>query len=491
MAKAKQNTEQPPAVQEQTAATQPPERLSLAQLKEQHKAAKAAADELIEAAKTQEEFDKADEALAGVELLSRRISLMERGESQAQFLRRPNGTPPRVTPNQPIPGEEPAALAATGVHTLAKARTAYDGDVFKDEEEAHYAALWTFAMSGHPCNATRTKRQRDAHEWVLANPAPFVAAHTEFDDLTGGIFVPEQILGPVERLKHAYGVGRGAVNVVPTNRDVLKWPKGLTGVQFAAIGEQPGINGADSMTEYTATADQVVIPVEDHGAWTRLSRDLEEDQGVAIAEMLTRQFADAAAYREDLLIFSGSASKADSHISGLTVAINATDASASCFTATGHTTFATLTLGDFESMAGQLPEFPGGDPKWYISKPGYFASMARLMDAAGGNTKSDLAGGTGLQFLGYPVVFTRILNTTLTSITGQFNACLFGTPRLGATFADRRGMTVEPNPYLYMANRQLALFLTMRFGFNVHELTALAGDQSTAICGPVVNLVMG
>lgn len=488
--KKKQAGEQPPVVNEQAAAPAVPERQTLSQLKEQHKAAKAAADELVLSAKTQEDLDQADESLQGVELLSRRIALLERGEDQERFLRRPNGTPPRVIPNQPIPGEEPVPLSL-GFQTSAKARGAYEGKVFKDEEEAHYAALWAFGMSGHPSNQTRSKRQRDVHEWMLSNSQQFTAAHTEFDDMSAGIFVPEQILGPVDRLKHSYGVARGAVNVQSCNRDVLKWPKGLVGVQFGPIGEQPGINGNDAISEQQATADYVTIPIEDHGAWTRLSRDLDEDQGISIAEMLVRQFADAAAYREDYLVFRGAATKADSRIAGLATAINSTDASVSTYTATGITTFGALTLGNFEAMAGQLPDFPGASPRWFLSKPAYFASMARLMDAAGGNSKDDVAGGTGLQFLGFPVVLTRTLNTTLTSITAQSNAILFGDPRLGATFADRRGMTVETNPYLYMANRQLALFLTMRFGFNVHELTALDGDQSTAICGPTINLIMG
>jgi HK97 family phage major capsid protein len=306
--------------------------------------------------------------------------------------------------------------------------------------------------------------------------------------MAGGIFVPEQIMGPVERLKHSYGIARSTVNVVPTQRDVLKWPKGLTGASFSAIAE---VN--NSTTEVTMTADAVSIPVKDHYAFSRISRDLEEDSAVSIADMMVRQYADAAAYWEDKLVFAGDGTSTHAGIFGLTKAINATDASASTFTATGHTSLGALTLGDFEAMAGQLPDFPGASPAWYISKPAFFSSMARLMDAAGGNTNGNLAAGSQQNFLGYPVYFTRTLNTTAagTSITGQYNVCLFGTPRLGATFADRRGMTVETNPYKYMAERQLAIYVTMRFGFFVHELTALDGDQSTAICGPTVNLVMG
>jgi HK97 family phage major capsid protein len=490
MAKAKQNTEQPPVSQEQAAAT-PPVRLSLSELRDRYKATKAKFDETRQAEPTIENQAQLEALSESLEFDAREIVLAERADALERFERRPNGNPPRVIPNSPIPGEEPTALAATGFQTSTPRRAALpEGSVFKNEEEAYYASRWALALAGQPCNATRSHKQRQAYEWFLANPEPFMAAgQNEFDDMAGGIFVPEQIMGPVERLKHSYGIARSTVNVVPTNRDVLKWPKGLTGASFSAIAE---VNS--STTEVTMTADAVSIPVKDHYAFSRISRDLEEDSAVAIADMMVRQYADAAAYWEDKLVFAGDGTSTHAGIFGLTKAINGTDASASCYTATGITTLGALTLGNFEAMAGQLPDYPGASPKWYISKPAFYSSMARLMDAAGGNNIDALQRGTsGLQFLGYPVEFTRTLNTTAagTSITAQYNVCLFGTPRLGATFADRRGMTVETNPYKYMAERQLAIYVTMRFGFFVHELTGLDGDQSTAIAGPTINLIMG
>jgi hypothetical protein len=83
-----------------------------------------------------------------------------------------------------------------------------------------------------------------------------------------------------------------------------------------------------------------------------------------------------------------------------------------------HSASAPWTWIDFEACVGKLPQWAEGDDvAWYISKPGFYASMASLMDAAGGNTQDNVAGGKNLQFLGYPVRITQVLNRTLTTQT--------------------------------------------------------------------------
>jgi hypothetical protein len=85
-------------------------------------------------------------------------------------------------------------------------------------------------------------------------------------------------------------------------------------------------------------------------------------------------------------------------------------------------------MEDFEACVGKLPQWAEDDAAWYISKPGFYASMARLMDAAGGNTQDNVAGGKGLQFLGYPVRMSQVLYRTLTRRSAQVH-CLFGSLR--------------------------------------------------------------
>lgn len=449
-------------------------------LREQHAAAVKAAETLLALeAPTEEQQAEIETHLALAEKLQKDISTHERAGNVKTFAGRSNGTPPAHAPLPANPEEKPN----TG-YQLSTPPRGHRTECFASDEDAHYAGLWALGMLfGDPSNKHATKKQRAIREWCLQNQE-MVFGHTGFDDMSGGIFVPEQMMATVALLQRKYGVIRGATRVVPTGTDKIWWPRPLKGYTMAAIGEVPA-----SQTESSGTADSVEVAVKDWGGWTRISRDLDEDAAISIADMIARQFAYYASYLEDNTCFNGTGTSAYNGITGLTVAINATDAASSVYTAlAGNITFATLDLVDFESMVGQLTDYPGAQNKWYISKPGFYASMARLMDAAGGNTKDDIAGGTGIQFLGYPVVFTSALSTTLTTQVNTFGSVLFGDISLASTFADRRGMTVEPNPYLYMANRQLALFVTQRWGFNVHDITGTDAAGS-AICGPVVNLL--
>lgn len=455
----------------------------LQELREQHaKAVKDAETLLALEAPTEEQQAEIEKHLALAEQTQKAILTHERAANVKTFASRPNGTPPLHTPAPA--GEEKKEPINLGFHSPVALR-GYQTKCFASQEDAYLSGLWALGMLfGDPSNKHATKKMRSIREWCLENRDQFTLGHTEFDDMAGGIFVPEQMMATVALLQHKYGVIRGATRVVPTGTDKIWWPRPLKGFTMGAIGEVPS-----SQTESTGTADSVEVFVKDWGGWTRISRDLDEDSAVQIADMVAQQFAYWASYNEDLCCFKGDGTSTYNGIFGLTKAINATDAASSVYTAAStHTTFSALTLTDFESMIGQLPDYPNATNKWYISKPGFYASMARLMDAAGGNTRGDLTAGSPPQFLGYDVIFTRVLNTTLTTNANAYDAVLFGDLSLVSTFADRRGMTVEPNPYLYMANRQLALFVTQRWGFATHDLTGLDGAGS-AICGPVVNLL--
>jgi HK97 family phage major capsid protein len=121
-------------------------------------------------------------------------------------------------------------------------------------------------------------------------------------------------------------------------------------------------------------------------------------------------------------------------------------------------------------MVGKLPRYAEGNAKWYISKAGYAASMMRLIDAAGGNTIATLQGGANMrEFLGYPVVITQVMNSTLTAQTSTDGLCYFGDLRQGAAFGNRRGVSVMVSEHRYMEFDELAIRGTQRFDINVHE----------------------
>ena len=124
----------------------------------------------------------------------------------------------------------------------------------------------------------------------------------------------------------------------------------------------------------------------------------------------------------------------------------------------------------------KLPLYAQQNAKWYISKAGYWASGARLANAGGGNTVEHLAGGPStMTFMGYPVVMTQVLNSTLTAQTST-NIAVFGDLRQASMYGSRRGLSIMVSQDRYFELDQLAIKGTQRFDINVHEV----GDASNA-----------
>jgi HK97 family phage major capsid protein len=125
--------------------------------------------------------------------------------------------------------------------------------------------------------------------------------------------------------------------------------------------------------------------------------------------------------------------------------------------------------------------FPGIQPKWYVHSAVYWASMARLMDAVGGNTNATLAAGPEKQFLGYPVEFAQVLPGTTGSSVSTI-LCYFGDLAMASTMGVRRGVSVMTDQSVYFTSDAIAIRATERYDVQVHE----RGDASNA--GAIVAL---
>jgi len=119
--------------------------------------------------------------------------------------------------------------------------------------------------------------------------------------------------------------------------------------------------------------------------------------------------------------------------------------------------------------------------KWYVSPAGYGSSMLRLMMAASGNNRADVAAGANLQFLGFDVVLVHPLESALTSTTGKV-ACLFGDLSQAATMGIRREVSIKTDASRFIEYDQLLTFATARMASVAHDL------GSTTAAGPMVAL---
>jgi len=213
-----------------------------------------------------------------------------------------------------------------------------------------------------------------------------------------------------------------------------------------------------------------------------LEKDAQElDALIDMASDLASEIAYAFALKEDQCAFLGTGASTYDGISGLITELTTATAS-QAEAASGNTAFSTLDLTDFESMIGKLPEYGGIQPEWYIHKAGWAASMMRLADAAGGNTAEVIEGQRRRMFLGYPVNFVQVMNSTLEAQTSTYGLCYFGDMRMAASMGERRGIRIKTSDQRYFEYDQWGIQGTERIDINIHDV----GDTSDA--GPMIML---
>lgn len=274
-------------------------------------------------------------------------------------------------------------------------------------------------------------------------------------------------------LREERGVLRREAMVVPMASDTLHMPRRSSGVTVYWTGE------ASEITASNPVLDNVELTVKKMGALVKMSSEVNEDTVVSLADFVTSEIAYGFADKEDLAGFLGDGTSTYGGIQGIKTAL----ADGSEYTAiTGNTAFGTLDMADFESMVGKLPMYALQNAKWYISRAGWAASMQRLADAAGGNTTQNIMGGVGPAFLGFPVVWVQVMNSTLTAQTSTEGLCYFGDLRQGVKLGTRRGMAIATSTDRYFETDEIGIKATQRLDIVVSE------RGTSSVAGSIIGL---
>lgn len=344
------------------------------------------------------------------------------------------------------------------------------GSVFGDEKrgrmEAYKSGMWLLGnlFGNEECRQWSKDYGYGADARALNNVVPS----------QGAVLVPDGLVNAIIWNVEQRGIFAQYANTVQMGKnDIVFVPKSTGEVTVYAVAE----NQTEEVPESEPTMDGVEVTARTWGALTRIGRNLLDDAVINIAEHVAQKIGYAMADKQDMAGFNGTGTSAYHGIVGLTVKINDGTHNASISTAiAGNTAFGTLDMEDLEAAVGMLPQWAEGDDvAWYISKPAFYASMARLMDAAGGNTQDNVAGGKGLQFLGYPVRITQVLNRTLTAQTSTIVA-LFGSLRKTSAFGLKKELAIQTLVEKYATYNQVGILGFARWGINNHEL----GDNTNA-----------
>jgi HK97 family phage major capsid protein len=108
--------------------------------------------------------------------------------------------------------------------------------------------------------------------------------------------------------------------------------------------------------------------------------------------------------------------------------------------------------------------------------------MQRLADAAGGNTTQNIMGGTGPSFLGFPVVWVQVMNSTLSAQTSTEGLCYFGDLRQAIKLGTRRGMAISTSVDRYFETDEIGIKATQRLDIVVAE------KGTSSVAGSVIGL---
>lgn len=296
----------------------------------------------------------------------------------------------------------------------------------------------------------------------------------------GGVLTSDEMSTEIVRLVEEFGAFPANARRVNMASDTMLMARRKGGLSARAIGENSAPTSSD------VTFDNIQLVAKLWGIDNRVPNSLLEDSVIDLADAMAVESAQAFAEAIDNAGFIGTGANDPYHgtVGAAVAIIDGTHTKSVVGADTGNTTFGGATgldLSDFTNTVARLPLYARRQAKWYISPAGYGSSMLRLMMASNGNNVADVAGGAGLQFLGFQVVLTHPLESDLTGTNSEV-ACLFGDLAQAATFGERRAVSIRTSTERFIELDQTLTFATTRNAIVVHDL----GDNVKA--GPLVAL---
>lgn len=313
-----------------------------------------------------------------------------------------------------------------------------------------------------------------------------MAVHGEGgSDTTGAhVFVPDEFGMDLIKLRELYGVARGVFKMRTMSSDTRTDPRRTGGLTAYFVGE----NAAG--TESDAAYDSVSLTARKLMAITRISNELNEDSVIDFGNELAGEISYAFSNKEDECAFNGDGTSTYGGMTGIRNRLDTLTAGTAPGLILGAgNAYSELTLANFESVVGGLPQYADvpGQVYWICHKTFYHTVMQRLMNAAGGNTSAELAAAGIREFLGYPVRVSQVFPST--EANDQI-PCVFGNFAQGASFGDRRMETISFSDSASVGGQslwerdQIGVKGTQRFDINVHDF------GTDTVAGPICGIQM-
>jgi HK97 family phage major capsid protein len=267
-------------------------------------------------------------------------------------------------------------------------------------------------------------------------------------DNEGGYAVPDDFYNRiVEQRQDMSWVRQAPVLHLVTGRDRILIPTESTaGTKLVVTAEEAAYD------ENEPVFGQVALTIHKFTKMIKVSEEMIDGDPVGLEAYLSSVIARASAAAENYYLTVGAGGGAPQGVVTGATASGITTAAAAAITA-AELVSAMGTLGGPYQNANSRLLMPTAT-KWYLQ-------------GLTGNPFSFIPTPAGGDFMGYPALIAPDMD----AITNSGKSVLFGDFSMYA-FAERQGLTVSRNPYLYQANGQVGVFVKQRFGGAVLQTLA-------------------
>lgn len=267
-------------------------------------------------------------------------------------------------------------------------------------------------------------------------------------DNEGGYAVPDDFYNRiVEQRQELSFVRKAPVTRLVTNHDRILIPTEATaGTKLVVTAEEAAYN------ENEPVFGQVALTIHKFTKMIKVSEEMLDGDAVGLEAYISSVVARASAAAENYYCSIGTGTNEPQGIVAGATASGITTASATAITA-----------GELIAMMGKV------ESPYHNSSSGFLMKGATKFYLQGltGNPFQFINTPAGGDFMGYPAYIAPDMD----GLTASGKSVVFGDFSMYA-FAEREGVTLSRNPYLYQANGQVGLFVKQRFGGAVLQTLA-------------------
>lgn len=286
------------------------------------------------------------------------------------------------------------------------------------------------------------------HWMQTGDEVAYKAAMQGQTDSEGGFSVPDDFYAQIVEKKSLLSfIRQTSAVVIPTSLDKIRIPaEGTAATKFVVSAEEANYD------ENEPTLADSFIEVHKMTKLIKLSEELEADAKANLQGYFTNLFARSLAMAENYYFTVGTGTGMPLGILAGATASGITTATAAAITAAEIVSLVgTLGGGYFGPDCGFLMK---NATKWYLK-------------GLAGNPFSFIPTPSGGDFLGYPAY----VSDDMEAVAATKKAVVFGNFSYYA-IAEREGMSVTRNPYLYQLSGQIGLFAKVRLGGTVVQAEA-------------------